>query len=73
MSIINILCFGDSNTWGFIPGSDADRYTADVRWPGVMQSALGVGYKVIEEAQNGRMTVWDDPMEPGISKCGMEI
>lgn len=67
-----ILCFGDSNTWGFIPGSDCDRYAPEVRWPGVMARALGEGYRVVEEAQNGRMTAWDDPCEPFISKCGAE-
>ena len=36
---------------------------ADVRWPGVMQANLGNEYVVIEEAQNGRTTVWDDPYE----------
>lgn len=56
-----ILCFGDSNTWGFIGGSDGERMPADVRWPGVMQAELGREYLVIEEAQNGRTTLWDDP------------
>jgi lysophospholipase L1-like esterase len=58
-----ILCFGDSNTWGYIIGSDGDRMPADVRWPGVMQAELGNQYVVIEEAQNGRTTMWDDPCE----------
>jgi lysophospholipase L1-like esterase len=58
-----VLCFGDSNTWGFIPGSDADRYPAHVRWPGVMAGVIGHEYTVIEEAQNGRTTIWDDPTE----------
>jgi lysophospholipase L1-like esterase len=58
-----ILCFGDSNTWGWIPGSDGDRFPADVRWPGVMAAELGPDFVVIEEAQNGRTTLWDDPTE----------
>ena len=66
-----ILCFGDSNTWGFIPGGDEERYPRDVRWPGVMRNALGEGWYVIEEAQNGRMTVWEDPYESR-SKCGKD-
>ena len=68
-----VLCFGDSNTWGFIPGGDCERYGADIRWPGVMHAALGAGdYCVIEEAQNGRMSVWDDPYATavGVSKNG---
>ena len=58
-----ILCFGDSNTWGWIPGSDGERFPADTRWPGVMAAELGADYTVIEEAQNGRTTLWDDPTE----------
>jgi len=65
-----IVCFGDSNTWGYIPGSEGERYAPDVRWPGVMAAALGGGYRIVEEAQNGRMTAWDDPCEPFINKCG---
>jgi lysophospholipase L1-like esterase len=57
-----LLCFGDSNTWGFTPVT-GERMAADVRWPGVMQRDLGTDYLVIEEAQNGRTTVWDDPYE----------
>ncbi|MDF1810982.1 MAG: SGNH/GDSL hydrolase family protein [Verrucomicrobiales bacterium] len=72
MSKKNILCFGDSNTWGYVPGSDYERFPADVRWPGVMHTCLGPGFHVIEEAQNGRMSVWEDPMEPLVSKCGMD-
>jgi lysophospholipase L1-like esterase len=58
-----ILCFGDSNTWGYVPASEADRFPSDVRWPGVMREKLGAGCEVIEEAQNGRTTVFDDPYE----------
>ena len=57
-----ILCFGDSNTWGFTPVT-GERMAADVRWPGVMKTELGSDYFVIEEAQNGRTTMWDDPYE----------
>lgn len=61
-----ILCYGDSNTWGFIPESITEafprRHPRDVRWPGVMQRELGEEYHVVEEAQNGRTTVHDDPI-----------
>lgn len=63
-----IVCFGDSNTWGFVPGSDALRYPPEVRWPGVMKRELGEGFTIIEEALNGRTTVWDDPLKP--NRCG---
>ena len=47
-----ILCYGDSNTWGFTPAT-GKRYAPDVRWPGVMQSTLGADY-----------AVWEDPFAP---------
>ena len=56
-----ILCFGDSNTWGFIPDKPFTRYPSDIRWTGVLRRLLGNGFEVIEEGQNGRTTVWDDP------------
>jgi lysophospholipase L1-like esterase len=57
-----ILCFGDSNTWGFIPGSDAERYPREVRYTGILQHALGRDFRIIEEGLNGRTTVWEDPL-----------
>ena len=58
----NILCFGDSNTWGFVPiifdyeTFHMERYSRDLRWPGFMQNLLGNDYFVIEEGLNGRTT-----------------
>jgi lysophospholipase L1-like esterase len=60
-----ILCFGDSNTWGYIPGSDEQRYPANIRWTGVLQGLLGKKYLVQEEGLNGRITDLDDPKHPG--------
>lgn len=60
----NILCFGDSNTWGFPPDCGT-RYDRKTRWPGVLQDALGDAFYVIEEGLPGRNTVWDDPVEGG--------
>ena len=57
-----ILCYGDSNTWGYDPATQT-RFPRDIRWPGVLRSELGEGYIVIEEGLNGRTTVWDDPIE----------
>lgn len=62
MNDYQILCFGDSNTWGYIPVS-AGRYARELRWPGVMASELGAGFHIIEEGLSGRTTVWDDPIE----------
>jgi lysophospholipase L1-like esterase len=61
-----ILCYGDSNTWGYDP-STCDRYPEEVRWTSVLARELGDGYRVIAEGLNGRTTVWDDPIEEGRS------
>ena len=58
-----ILCYGDSNTWGYIAGS-GKRYPHDVRWTGVVQRELGEGYQVLEEGLVGRTTVFDNPFAP---------
>ena len=57
-----ILCFGDSNTWGYDPETD-ERYDYKTRWPCVMASILGDEYEIVEEGMNGRTTVWDDPVD----------
>lgn len=62
MDKLQILCYGDSNTWGYIPLS-ASRYPSAVRWTGVLAKRLGSHFSVIEEGQSGRTTVWDDPIE----------
>ncbi|MEW5976999.1 MAG: SGNH/GDSL hydrolase family protein [Acidobacteriota bacterium] len=58
-----ILCYGDSNTWGYAPVSK-ERYAPEVRWPGVLKRSLGADFHVIEEGLNGRTTVLDDAIEP---------
>jgi lysophospholipase L1-like esterase len=62
--MITILCFGDSNTWGSVPGT-GERFPPDIRWPGVLQRRLGAAYRVIEEGLSGRTTVFDDPLGDG--------
>ncbi len=57
-----ILCFGDSNTWGY-NGETRQRFDDDVRWTGQLQKKLGDDYVIIEEGLNGRTTVWYDPVE----------
>lgn len=49
-----ILCFGDSNTWGYISGTKHQRYPANIRWTGVLQNLLGNDYEIIEEGLNSR-------------------
>lgn len=50
---MRILCFGDSNTWGFDPRDIfADPYDSDHRWPDIL--AAKTGWEVINEGVNGR-------------------
>lgn len=63
----NILCFGDSNTWGYdfttydpVLGS-GQRLAFNERWPGRVQIALGSEYRVIEDALNARTNLQNDP------------
>ena len=64
-----ILCYGDSNTYGYIP--TGGRYDEHTRWPMRMQRLLGESYAVIEEGFNGRTCVFDDPVEGGF-KSGVQ-
>lgn len=57
-----IVCFGDSNTWGYDPGT-AERFPEDVRWTGLLAQKLGETYRIIEEGQNGRTIATEDPCE----------
>ena len=57
--MVTVLCYGDSNTWGAIPGVDIGRYEPDVRWPGVMRKELGDEFHVVESGLNGRTTTFD--------------
>ena len=58
----NILAFGDSNTWGLVPGTK-DRYPVEVRWTGLVQNKLN-DTKIIEEGLCGRTTVFEDEIRP---------
>ncbi|PIE04391.1 MAG: hydrolase [Spirochaetales bacterium] len=58
-----VLCYGDSNTWGYNPVFPSGGYPYEKRWTTVLQRELGSGYLVIPEGQNGRTTVWEDPIE----------
>lgn len=66
----SILCFGDSNTHGQVPGgTPLQRYGPAQRWPRVMGRELGPSWHIIEEGLSGRTTVRDDPIE-GAHKNG---
>lgn len=63
--IKEILCFGDSNTYGLVPGTK-DRYDRNVRWTGILEGKLhDKGYRIIEEGLCGRTTVFEDELREG--------
>jgi len=43
-----IICYGDSNTFGFNP-VDGTRYGEDTRWTALLQKKLSSEYKIINE------------------------
>lgn len=59
-----IVCFGDSNTYGFSP-IDGSRYGEDIRWTGVLNSLLGEKFEVVNEGKNARTIAFDDPYTEG--------
>lgn len=59
-----IMVFGDSLSWGYMPGTKHQRFAADVRWPGKLQQLLGDDYEIIEENLNSRGIENGDP-RPG--------
>lgn len=65
-----ILCYGDSNTWGFNAMNEqvyGERFSEDVRWTGRLQTLLGSDFTIIEEGLNGRTTVFHDPLRDGLN------
>ena len=66
-----ILCFGDSNTYGLIP-KEGGRYPWGIRWTSILNEKLGLeNYRVIEEGLCGRTTIFDDPLREG--RCGIRM
>ena len=61
-----ILCFGDSNTYGLIPGTTNQRYGWGTRWTSILDDKVRTkGYRVIEEGLCGRTTVFQDDLREG--------
>lgn len=67
-----IVCYGDSNTWGACPYT-GNRYGSHIRWTGLLQSALGDDFRVIEAGLNGRTTIYDEPDDPYLSGRDMLV
>jgi lysophospholipase L1-like esterase len=70
-----VLAYGDSNTHGTVPMAtleDTGRWGPAERWPGVLATELGAGWRVVEEGLPGRTTVYPDPIS-GVHKNGLAL
>jgi len=64
-----ILCYGDSNTWGYDP-KNLCRHDHNTRWPMALKNILNKDappdepeWWVVEEGQGGRTSCREDPIE----------
>ena len=69
MNMKKILCYGDSNTYGFIPSS-GKRYDKDTRFGGILTSILSSDFEIIEEGMNNRTGFCRNP--EGLKQSGGE-
>lgn len=67
-----ILCYGDSNTWGYISGSDHQRYGVGERWTSILAELLGNKFEIIEEGLNSRTLTSNDTRPGKEGKNGYE-
>lgn len=72
MKNIRILCYGDSNTWGYISGSDHERYDNEKRWTRVLANLLDSDFEIIEEGLNSRTLISKDIRPGKEGKSGYE-
>lgn len=54
-----ILCYGDSNTYGFNP-EDSSRFNENIRWSGILKNNLK-NFEVIEQGLNNRTAIVKNP------------
>lgn len=64
-----ILCYGDSNTYGYIPETFG-RYTKNERWTGILSELLSPEYEILEQGMNNRTGFFKNP--ENIKLCGGE-
>ena len=55
-----VLCFGDSNTFGFNPLTGL-RFPKNIRWTGVLQILCGSDFEIIEAGCNNRTCFRNNP------------
>ncbi|MBQ7652986.1 MAG: hypothetical protein IJS93_01265 [Clostridia bacterium] len=66
-----VLCFGDSNTWGYIPNTPHHRYDEDTRWTRLLSKSLE-DYEIIEEGLCSRTLFSNDPRPDKAGKRGID-
>ncbi len=66
---MNILFYGDSNTWGFQGDNPKVRLAYDKRFTGILAKRFPQ-HHIIEEGLPGRTICIDDPLDRG--RNGME-
>lgn len=54
-----IICYGDSNTFGFNP-KDGSRYDKSIRWTGILSDILRNDYEIKEEGCNNRTAFFEN-------------
>lgn len=60
---MNVICFGDSNTYGYDPRTWlGDRYAPDSRWVDLL--AAETGWTVYNMGENGRQIPYAAPVFP---------
>ena len=65
-----VLCFGDSNTFGFIPES-GKRYDKNTRWSGILTQLAAEKFEIIEAGCNNRTAFTDNPA--GFEQTGCKV
>lgn len=64
-----IICFGDSNTFGFNP-QNGSRYDSNTRWTAILGKFLDNRFQVIEEGCNNRTAFFLNP--EGVLQSGQK-
>ena len=65
-----VLCFGDSNTFGFSP-KNRMRYNQKTRWTGILQAFCEKDFQIVEAGCNNRTAFSDNP--DGVEQTGYKI
>lgn len=61
----SVLAFGDSNTWGLVPGTKENaRFPWEIRWTGALENRCKT-LRIVEEGLCGRTTAHEDAERPG--------